>query len=157
LQGKKARKVLLEKIDEIIQMRKQGKIEPSRDVLSIILDSNKVNDLTEEEIKDLCLELLFAGHGTTSSAESYLVYTFVKHPEVLRKVRTELMSQGLLSNDGPRINSSELTFHVLNQMSYLNNVIKEVLRVSPPVRGGYRKALETFKVGVRTVLHQYSK
>lgn len=41
-----------------------------------------------------------------------------------------------------------LTLEKLNRLRYLDCVIKEVLRLLPPVSGGYRTALQTFELDV---------
>uniref|UniRef100_K1PN53 Cytochrome P450 26B1 n=1 Tax=Magallana gigas TaxID=29159 RepID=K1PN53_MAGGI len=34
----------------------------------------------------------------------------------------------------------------INKLKYVRNVVKEALRISPPIGGGYRKALHTFEI-----------
>ncbi|XP_052770912.1 cytochrome P450 26A1-like [Mya arenaria] len=140
-----ARQVLMDKIDEVIQSRRQRSgVEEKDNVLSIILQSNDFDDFSQLELKNMCLELLFAGHGTTSSAESYLVYVLTKRPDVCRKIREEMTSYGIFTHDLPLTDS--LSLQLLNKLTYLNSVVKEVLRISPPVGGGFRQALETFEI-----------
>jgi cytochrome P450 len=38
----------------------------------------------------------------------------------------------------------------LGRLQYLDCVVKEVLRILPPVSGGYRTALQTFELDVRS-------
>ncbi|XP_056623999.1 cytochrome P450 26B1 [Triplophysa dalaica] len=45
-----------------------------------------------------------------------------------------------------RIQVPYLSLEKLSQLSYLDCVVKEVLRVLPPVSGGYRKVLQTFEL-----------
>ncbi len=45
-----------------------------------------------------------------------------------------------------------LTLEKLSQLSYLDCVVKEVLRFLPPVSGGYRTVLKTFELNVSFVL-----
>lgn len=106
--------------------------------------------MSEEEMKNTFIELLFAGHGTTSSTEAYLVYLLAQHKEVRENIVEELASHGLLcsgveADDKP---TALLSMQQLNKLTYINNVVKETLRVSPPVGGGFRKALKTFELGV---------
>lgn len=44
--------------------------------------------------------------------------------------------------------TSDISLEKLSRLRYLDCVIKEVLRVLPPVSGGYRTALQTFELDV---------
>lgn len=44
--------------------------------------------------------------------------------------------------------TSDMSLEKLSRLRYLDCVIKEVLRVLPPVSGGYRTALQTFELDV---------
>ena len=66
-------------------------------------------------------------------------------PAVVEKLCNELHEHGLLrENDG-----EDLTYDVINKLSYTNLVVREILRLSPPIGGAFRKALRTFEIGVR--------
>ena len=56
------------------------------------------------------------------------------------------------TNDG-----NDLNVTVLNNLNYVDAVIKEVLRVAPPVGAGYREALQTFEIDVRKIVLNYSR
>ena len=61
------------------------------------------------------------------------------------KLTVELYDVGILDEkDHP-----DLNLNMLEQLPYLDSVVKEVLRLAPPIGGGYRKALQTFEVNVR--------
>ncbi|XP_048406709.1 cytochrome P450 26A1 isoform X2 [Stegostoma tigrinum] len=55
-----------------------------------------------------------------------------------------LRLQGLLNSDGTEI--THITMELLEQLKYTGSVIKETLRLSPPVPGGFRVALKTFVI-----------
>lgn len=42
-----------------------------------------------------------------------------------------------------------LDFDCLRSLRYTNMVVREVLRLTPPVLGGFRTALKTFEINVR--------
>ena len=41
-----------------------------------------------------------------------------------------------------------LTYDIINHMTYLDHVVKEVLRVAPPAGGGFRRVIKTFELDV---------
>ena len=73
----RARKILLEKIEECIRSKERQSEVTScgRDALWLMMQlGGEERRLTMEELKEACLELLFAGHATVSSASTSLFY-----------------------------------------------------------------------------------
>jgi cytochrome P450 family 4 len=68
---------------------------------------------------------LFAGHDTTTSALSFIFYNIAKYPEVQQKIYEEIIS--IFENN------EEVTLSKLNDLQYTEAVIKESLRLFPPV------------------------
>ncbi|MEL6460809.1 MAG: cytochrome P450 [Cyanobacteria bacterium J06621_15] len=131
----RCRKLLLEKIEKIVLQRQQQPAS-NKDALGILLQAtdDDGHQLELEEIKDQVLTLLFAGHETLTSALASMCLLLAQHPEVFNKVREEQKQLGL---------SQPLNSDNLKQMTYLDQVIKEVLRFSPPVGGGFREVIES--------------
>lgn len=76
--------------------------------------------LSDTEIRDALVTLIFAGHDTTSVALSWVLEQIVSHPGVMDRIRDELRQVaggGLLRADQ------------VNQLVYLDAVIRESLRV----------------------------
>lgn len=132
----RAREQLLTQFDRLIDQRQQQSTE-TQDVLSILLvakdESGKA--LSREDIKDNILGMLVAGHETLTSALTSLCLLLAQHPAVFKAVRAE---QAQLEYP------TSFTQDTLKQMTYLEQVLKEVLRILPPVvRSGSRKVLES--------------
>lgn len=131
-----SRQQLLDEIEIIIRQRQQKLEEGKEDALSLLLQARDEdgNGLSLEELKDQILMLLFAGHETLTSALASLCLLLTQHSEVLARCRTE--QQQLKISKG-------LTQEDIKQMSYLEQVLQEVLRLVPPVGGGFRKVIRT--------------
>lgn len=123
-----ARDCLLQHIDKVIQSRMRH---PGSDALSLLVQSvdEEGDRLSLEEIKVQALLMLFAGHETTTSMLISLVMVLAQHPQVLERARNEQLQ---LASEG------DLSLSQLKQMPYLEQVLKEVERLYPPVGGGFR-------------------
>jgi len=133
----RSRQQLLDRIETIIRQRQQSlDMYEYSDALSVLLQScdEQDNTLSLEELKDQLLMLLFAGHETLTSALSSFCLLLAQHPEVLERCRDE--QQQLSRTEG-------LTQENLKRMTYLEQVLQEVLRLNPPVGGGFRKVSRT--------------
>ena len=91
-----------------------------------------------EELKDQILLLLFAGHETLTSAIASFCLLTAQHPEVMQLLRDEQDRLNIMGTP---------TLEDLKAMSYLEQVLKEVMRLVPPVGAGFRKAIKTFELG----------
>ena len=67
---------------------------------------------------------MVAGHETTSVALSWTLYDLAKEPQIQAKVREEINS---VLCDG-----TEMTWDTVEELAYLDKVIKESLRRHPP-------------------------
>ncbi|KAL0096178.1 cytochrome P450 CYP61 [Phycomyces blakesleeanus] len=79
------------------------------------------------EIALTILTFLFASQDATSSAMTWAFQLTADHPDVLHKIRSEQMK---LREENP---DQELTLELMEKSVYLRQVIKEVLRIRPPV------------------------
>ena len=108
-------------IDEIKERRQQA--DPNRDdILSLLLDARDEEGeaMTDEELRDELITLLFAGHETTASALSWALYWIDSLPEVKEKLLNELKN---LPGDS-KISD-------IARLPYLNAVCSETLRIYP--------------------------
>lgn len=101
--------------------------------------------LSRYAIAEAVLEMLFAGHDTVTSQMCSILMFLGKNKKCIDKLRKELEVKGLLNISDY---NSEITLSVLNRLEYLNMVIKETLRLCPPVGAGYRRVLKTFELEV---------
>ena len=99
---------------------------PPRDMLGQLIASGMDDDL----IRDQLLTMLIAGHDTVTALMAWTIYLLSEHPDVLYRVQTEV-DHTLIPGEIPSLDQ-------INQLGYLNQVIKESLRLYPPIHLGAR-------------------
>lgn len=98
--------------------------------------------LTDLEVREEVNTFMFAGHDTVSSALMFLFYNLAKHPEVQEKCVSEI--RNIL---GTKEQPEEITYGKLADLHYLECVIKESLRIFPPVPMFGRESQEEIILG----------
>ncbi|XP_041765666.1 uncharacterized protein LOC121590248 [Anopheles merus] len=96
--------------------------------------------LTDLEIREEVDTFMFEGHDTTTSAISFLLQNLAKHPVIQQKVFDEV--RNVVGDDRTR----PVTIAMLNDMHYLDLVIKETLRLYPSVPMFGRKMMEDAEI-----------
>lgn len=150
--------------------RNYEKIEGPKTVLSLALksyikdtpDYSARNVIPPEFLEDVVRHIkifLLGGHDTTATTIAFAYYYLTQHPDTLARTRAEhdevlgadpAAAAGLLSADPV----------LLNKLPYTAAVIKETLRLSPPVSGTSRQAPKGFmltnpQTGVRYPVHGF--
>ncbi len=110
---------------EIAEKRTKAE-QKGNDVLSLMMAAQDENGqgMTDGELKDELLTILFAGHETTATTLSWAFYLIHRHPDVIEKLQRELDSLG--SNPNPM---------AIAQLPYLTAVCQETLRMYPVIPG----------------------
>jgi len=98
-------------------------------------DGTRMNDT---QIRDEAMTLFFAGHETTAHALTWMWYILAHHPDVVEKVKDELGR--VLQGRTPSVND-------LPQLTYLDMVVKESMRLWPSVWTFMREPIEDVVVG----------
>jgi len=123
-------------VDDIDDLGKKKKKALLDILLSSSIDGQPLSNLDIREEVDT---FAFAGHDTTSSGISFTFYNIAKYPDVQQKVYEEIID--VIGDD------EELTMQKLNSLHYLDLVIKESLRMYPPVPYYGRKLSEELTAG----------
>ncbi|KAI6039227.1 cytochrome P450 [Pisolithus marmoratus] len=93
---------------------------------------NCTEDLTI--IRDEIVNILIAGRDTTASTLTSLIYMLSQHPDILKRLRAEVLS---------KVGSSRRpTYDDVREMKYMRAVINETLRLYPPVPFNVRTSTE---------------
>uniref|UniRef100_A0A914QUC5 Cytochrome P450 n=1 Tax=Panagrolaimus davidi TaxID=227884 RepID=A0A914QUC5_9BILA len=110
-----------------------------------ILDKRNLKvskELSVNEIVGQCLIFLLAGYDTTANSLSFVCYELIKNPETLQKLVEEI-DDHLFDSD-----SEDLSYEKINEMKYLDSVIKESLRLHPIAGNAVnRHCMETTEIG----------
>lgn len=135
----KARARLQQLVTQIMEKRAATQ-EQSTNVFQMLIEARYEDGsrLTPHDITGMLIATIFAGHHTSSGTTAWVLIELVRHPEHLRAVRAEI--EDVFGSDGP------VTFESLRQMPKLENVIKEVLRLHPPLILLLRKVMKDFYV-----------
>ncbi|KAI9493687.1 cytochrome P-450 cyp509A1 [Zychaea mexicana] len=132
--------VFLDMLQSIIDKKRQdlsgvdlsGMNHSEKDLLTLMLEASAEGNgrMTDEEIKsNLCI-FFAAGHDTTANSLSYMAYYLARHPDIQQKAREEAIK--VLGNESTDILPTK---DQLRNMPYINQIIKETLRINSPVAG----------------------
>ena len=122
-------------VDQIVysELRRRRADDPERladrdDLLSMLMAARDEDGrgMSDEELRDELITLLFAGHETTATALAWSVERLVRHPDALRRAREEAAS---------------------GETAYLDAVIKESMRTRPVVFDTPRLLREPLELG----------
>ena len=108
------------------------------DVLVMVKDEDGNPRFSADEVTGMFISMMFAGHHTSSGTASWTLIESLRHPGVYAEVINELEE---LYADG-----QEVSFHALRQIPKLENVLKETLRLHPPLIILMRVAKGQFEV-----------
>lgn len=120
--------------------RRRARADPERmDILSLLLRARDGDGdaLSDREIHDQVITLMFAGHDTSTSTVSFLLYETARHPDVAARLREE--SDRVLGGRPPT------AAQLQRELPYLEMVLDETLRLYPPAWIGPRRAVRDFE------------
>ncbi|POG72751.1 cytochrome P450 [Rhizophagus irregularis DAOM 181602=DAOM 197198] len=150
-------------VEEKYKAAESGELK-GKDLLSLLININKTlpieEKMTDNELKYQIMTFLLAGHETTSVSTSWALYFLSKYPHMQDLLREELVKA---FPDKSKFNP---TFDEINSLEYLNCVVKETLRLNPPVGatsrlntkdevfGGYHVPKNTVMIIAISTLHR---
>lgn len=122
------------------------------DILQLYIDFVYREDqshLTDDQIVGLLIALLFAGQHTSSITSTWTMMFLLHHPDCLEKVLAE--QDALLGN------GQAFDFDCVGNMEYLQNCVKESLRMFPPLIMLMRQAMEDISTTLNGVTYTIPK
>ena len=105
-------------------------------MMDTLLQAQQAGLIDDEGIIEETDTFTFAGHDTTSAAMTFTLLLLAHHPEAQERIFEEIQ-EALYTKD-------ELTIDDFNKMEYLDRVVKESLRIYPPVPFIARRFAEDF-------------
>jgi cytochrome P450 len=124
-------------IEDIVADRRGSEGDPETgagpdDLLSVLLRAQARGEQTDTELRDEVMTMLLAGHDTTALTLTYTWYLLSEHPEAERRVHAEI----------ERVVDGRPTMGDVREFDYVENVVKEAMRLYPPVYTMFREARE---------------
>lgn len=120
--------------DDVGQKRKMA-------FLDLLLQSNiDGKPLSDEDIREEVDTFMFEGHDTTTSAISFCLFNLAQYPQIQERVLKE--QRDIFGADRDQM----ATYNNLQEMRYLEMVIKETLRMYPSVPFYARQLTEDVQI-----------
>lgn len=123
-----------------IEERRRSDARPS-DLLTMLIearDEETGEGMTDQQLRDEIITIFSAGHETTANTLTWTWYLLSKHPEVRRRLSSEL--DRVLGGRVPVIDD-------LPRLEYATCVIKEAMRLYPPAWIISRRAVARDQLG----------
>ncbi|CAN8286782.1 unnamed protein product [Cochlearia groenlandica] len=121
-------------------------VKPNITLFSKLVEGLIKGEITEEEVVDNMVLLVFAAHDTTSYAMAMTFKMLAKHPSCRDTLLQEHVQ--IKENRGER---EYLTVEDVKKMKYSWQVVRETMRLSPPIFGSFRKAVADIDYGGFTI------
>ena len=121
-------------------IRRRREEEPGHDLLQILMDARYSDGsaMSDDLVVSESMQLLVAGHETSSNALSWTLYLLSKHPDCVERIRDEF---DCVLGDKP------LGFSDVPKFEFTTQVINEALRLYPPFWMVDRMALADDRAG----------
>lgn len=122
----KARARLGEMVSDIVERRKQSGYR-GEDFMQTLMESEYKDGskLTDHEITGMLVAAMFAGHHTSSVTAAWAILEMLQNPEWMKKVKAEL--------NRVYANQREIDYESLRELQVTEWVVKEALRLHPPL------------------------
>jgi cytochrome P450 len=124
---------------KLIEDREKG-IGQKNDFLQIMIDASKNETeankkISQSEMMAQCVVFIIAGFDTTATLMACCAYHLAKHPEVQEKLTEEVSNISIINHD------------TVMELKYLDAVLKECFRLTPPVFRVQRQCVAPSRVG----------
>lgn len=138
--GIRARKFMCRYFRAQIPTKREG---TGRDMFSLLCQATdeEGNRYTDQEVIDHMIFLMMAAHDTTTSALTSMTYSLARHPEWQQRLLDEVQGLG----------TDEIRYEHLEAMNLTEWVMKEALRMYPPLSTLPKYSLKPFEFEGRKI------
>lgn len=129
----KAFKTVDDFLYQLIRQRKAVSESDSANVLDLLLRATdnletEIQPLSNKEVRDNLLAIIANGHETVAASIALSLYYLAQHPEKLAHAQAEI--DRIMEREGGKLTEAGVA-----KLDYVNCVILETLRFSPPMAG----------------------
>jgi len=138
--GRKAAGLLRSAAEAAVGSRRSG-AEARKDFLARLMEARDPETgvgLSDEALRDNVVTFIAAGHETTALALSYALYLIANAPQVQDRLAREAFA---VCGEGP------VTAATVEKLAFHEQVLKEAMRLYPPVAAIDRQALRDVRAG----------
>jgi len=141
----KAQKSMSDFYVDIIRKRANGSFDHDHDMIAALMHQHYKNgrELTEREIAHIMIALLMAGQHTSSATTAWAFLRLADNPDVTEALYKEQVEHFGTGEEGK---FQPLTYESLKTLPILDAVIRETLRVHPPIHSIIRKVVNDLPV-----------
>ncbi|MFB6103607.1 MAG: cytochrome P450 [Halobacteriaceae archaeon] len=123
--------------------RRRGSVDADdTDVAALLLRAMDRGEVPPDQVRDELVTVLLAGHDTTALTLSYTWVLLSEHPDVRDRVTAEV--EAVLDGDRP-------TMAAVQELEYVEWVLREAMRLYPPVYTLFRTPTTPVDLGGYTV------
>ncbi|KAF9456799.1 cytochrome P450 [Collybia nuda] len=172
---KAGKKLIAQKKAMVISEQDNEKVIQEKDILSLLIKANLSTDpakrLSDEELLNQCSTFLLAGSDSVSLALAWCLHFLSQNPAIQTRLRDEILSSTSTSSHvshepalskhfdtelrlspPPSYPSGEQpsfeSWEALEKLPYLDAVVRETLRICPPVHSTIRVAVRDDQIPV---------
>ncbi|KAJ2964876.1 hypothetical protein NQZ79_g334 [Umbelopsis isabellina] len=116
---------------KVLSQQKEREENPEKDLLTLMIEAGQDDPsqaLNNEELRENLSIFFIAGHDTTSNALSFALYWLAVNPDIQKKAREEVI--GIIGDGADTVYPTEAQ---TSEFKYLFMIMKETLRICPPV------------------------
>jgi cytochrome P450 len=137
----KAHQIMTETFKKIINNRRKETDVEHNDVLNALMTAEYKNGtkMSDDAIAHMMIATLMGGQHTSSTTSSWILFELSRRPDVVQEI---LKEQSMVLTGKPDTPPSELPdfeYDDLRDLTYLDCVMKETLRLHPPIHTIMRK------------------